>query len=276
MLTFFILVGMLASAAMAHPAVGIVRDSDGNIFYSDTANVWRIDPHGAKSIVVPNVHTHELWLDSAGNLYGEHLWYTGNATHKWAHRVWKLDRNGRLTDAIPARSGLREDYRDFFFARDHNGNMYWLEKTSSVIVFKRAPDGPVQTLAHLALSEPGWLSATPDGDVLIANGAALYRINAAGKVKVLSSTLSLSAERYAVMGAWKDGAGNIYAAVYGDSQVKKIDPAGHISVVSTSASSWAPTGGCSAPDGALWVLETSKANAQRVRHITSDGKEQIF
>ena len=75
MLTLFILVGMLASAAMAHPAVGIVRDSDGNIFYSDTANVWRIDPHGAKSIAVPNVHTHELWLDSAGNLYGEHLWY---------------------------------------------------------------------------------------------------------------------------------------------------------------------------------------------------------
>jgi sugar lactone lactonase YvrE len=93
---------------------------------------------------------------------------------------------------------------------------------------------------------------------------------------MLSSALSTSQERYAIMGAWKDAAGNIYAAVYGDSQVKKIDPAGRITTVATSASSWAPTGGCSAPDGSLWVLETSKTNAQRVRHITSDGKEQIF
>src|SRR5260221_11330317 len=90
MLTLFMLIGVLAALTLAHPAVGIVRDSDGNVFYSDTANVWRIDAHGAKLIVVRNVHTHELWLDSSGYLYGEHLWYEGDATHKWAHRVWKL------------------------------------------------------------------------------------------------------------------------------------------------------------------------------------------
>jgi streptogramin lyase len=232
-----LLAGLLAPAALAHPAVGIVRDNDGNIFYSDTANVWRIDPHGAKAIVVPNVHT----------------------------------------DAITARSGLREAYRDFFFTRDRNGNMYWLEKTSPVTIFRRSPGGPVQTLAQVTLHDPGWLSATADGDVLIADGPALYRINAAGKVQKLSSTLSdSSAERYAIMGAWKDSTGNIYVAVYGDSQVKKIDPSGRISTALTSAFSWSPTGGCSAPDGSLWVLENSKTNVQRVRHIAPDGKEQIF
>ena len=147
----------MPAAARAHPAVGIVRDRDGNIFYSDTARVWRINPQGVKSVAVDNVHTHELWLDAEGNLYGEHLWYEGGATHKWAHRVWKLARNGTLSDLIPARSGLREDYRDFFFARDRNGVMYWVEKGPPVekdrpaTIHKRVPGGPAQLMAEISL-----------------------------------------------------------------------------------------------------------------------------
>ena len=146
---------LMPAAARAHPAVGIVRDRDGNIFYSDTARVWRINPQGVKSIAVDNVHTHELWLDAEGNLYGEHLWYEGGATHKWAHRVWKLARNGTLSDLIPARSGLREDYRDFFFARDRNGVMYWVEKgppdgKGLATIHKRVSGGPAKLLAEIS------------------------------------------------------------------------------------------------------------------------------
>ena len=101
-------------------------------------------------------------------------------------------------------------------------------------------------------------------------------MNAAGRVQIVSSSLSESRERYAIMGAWKDNAGNIYVADYGSSAVKKIDAAGHVSTVAASASSWAPTGGLSAPDGSLWFLENSKSNVQRVRHVGPGGKEKIF
>ena len=112
----------------AHPGIGIVRDSKGNVFFTDLKHVWKLTPGGTKSIAVHDVHTHELWIDTDDNLYGEHLWYEGDATGKWGHRVWKLAPNGTLTDIIPSRRGFRDDYRDFFFVRDKYGAMYWADR----------------------------------------------------------------------------------------------------------------------------------------------------
>jgi hypothetical protein len=73
----------LAGRATAHPAAGVVVDAKGNACYSDLERVWRVAPDGRKQVVVSGVHTHELSLDAAGNLYGEHLWYEGEKTDKW-------------------------------------------------------------------------------------------------------------------------------------------------------------------------------------------------
>jgi len=88
----------LVSAAplAAHPGVGIVMDRRGNVFYTDLKQVWKITPDGRKTVAVPEVHSHELCLDERGNLYGEHLWYEGEATNKWGHRVWRLGTDGAL------------------------------------------------------------------------------------------------------------------------------------------------------------------------------------
>src|SRR5688572_4814074 len=78
----------------AHPAIGIVIDRSGNIYYSDLTHVWRVAPNGAKAIVVPNVHSHELYLDDQGNLYGEHVWYEGEKIDRWGHYVWRRNAAG--------------------------------------------------------------------------------------------------------------------------------------------------------------------------------------
>jgi hypothetical protein len=44
----------------AHPGIGIVKDSKGNIYYTDLAKVWKVTASGEKSVVVDRVHTHEL------------------------------------------------------------------------------------------------------------------------------------------------------------------------------------------------------------------------
>src|SRR6185436_13543018 len=97
-----VMVAAAATAAGAHPGVGIVEDSAGNVYYTDLAQVWRISPSGAKSIVVSGVHTHELSIDAHDTLYGEHLWYDGDATKKWGHRVWKRIKDGAVSDVFPA------------------------------------------------------------------------------------------------------------------------------------------------------------------------------
>src|SRR5262245_59205077 len=78
----------LAAPALAHPGVGIVINSKGTVFYTDLVQVWRIATDGNRSVAVPNVHTHELYIDAHDNLYGEHLWYEGPSTNRWGHRVW--------------------------------------------------------------------------------------------------------------------------------------------------------------------------------------------
>ena len=98
--------------AGAHPGVGIVVDSRGNVFYTDLKNVWRVAPDGGRSIAVANVHSHELYLDAADNLYGEHLWYDGEKSNRWGHRVWRRSPDGQVTDIIKARpTGFSVDQR---------------------------------------------------------------------------------------------------------------------------------------------------------------------
>ena len=48
------------AAEIAHPAIGIVIDRQGAVFFSDTEHVWRVGPEGTKSIAVRDVDTHEL------------------------------------------------------------------------------------------------------------------------------------------------------------------------------------------------------------------------
>ena len=71
------------AAASAHPGVGIVQDSRGNVYFTDLRQVWKVAPDGKTTVAVAEVHTHELCLDADDNLYGEHLWYEGDATKKW-------------------------------------------------------------------------------------------------------------------------------------------------------------------------------------------------
>jgi hypothetical protein len=80
LVVFFLLLALPLRWAEAHPGVGIVRDRHGNVFYTDLMHVWRITPAGHKSIVVRDVHTHELAVDSLGNLYGEDNRYLGART----------------------------------------------------------------------------------------------------------------------------------------------------------------------------------------------------
>src|SRR5262245_5755134 len=127
-----------AGMANAHPGVGIVQDQRGNVYFTDLKQVWKIAPDGKKSIAVPNVHTHELCLDADDNLYGEHLWYEGDATKKWGHRVWRLAPDGTVKDIEPARVGFLSDDS---LVRDRAGNRYWITTNDTKLIKKRSPDG---------------------------------------------------------------------------------------------------------------------------------------
>jgi len=259
--------------AQGHPGVGIVEDASGNIFYTDLKQVWKITPSGEKTVAVPGVHTHELCLDGDGNLYGEHLWYEGDATKKWGHRLWRLHKDGTLSDVFPAREGFLNDYS---FVRDGNGNMYWVDFHDRKRINKRTPDGKIATHATAEFRDPRWMTARPDGTLLLIDRGDLVRVTHEGKVATIAAKLSEHkpppsrvSDRHYHMGLWTDAKGSVYVAVAGEKLVLRVEANGSTSVAGRSPDGWAPSGGMFSKDGALWLLEYDRSNAVRARRITS-------
>jgi hypothetical protein len=262
-----------AAAVRAHPGIGIVQDRDGNIFYTDLKQVWKSAPDGQKSIVVPNVHTHELCLDADDNLYGEHLWYEGDATKKWGHRVWRLTKVGQLSDVIPAREGFLNDYS---FVRDRGGNMYWSDIHDKTVIRRRSPDGKVITHAKADFEDVRWMTATPDGILYLIDRGNLRCVWPDGKVTTVAARPSeqhpppaSAAQRHYHMGLWTDDKGSVYVAVAGERLVLKVESDGKSSVAARSPPGWSPAGGMLAKDGSLWLLEYDSSNAVRIRRVES-------
>ena len=254
--------------ALAHPGVGIVIDSRGNVYYTDLEQVWKIDAAGRKTIAVPNVHTHELAVDAADNLYGEHLWYEGERINKWGHRVWRRSPDGRVVNVIPPREGYRLEYS---FVRDRAGTMYWADRGRSEIR-KRAGTGPIVTIAHGQFREIRWMNVTPDGVVYLVDWHDLVRVDGGIRtiVRDLATTNMLRPDlggRHVLFGIWFDRPGNIYVADFAHREVKRVTSQGRVSVAATSTFPWGPTGGVFAPNGDLWLLEYSIENRARARRI---------
>lgn len=248
----------------AHPGTGIVKDKKGNIFYSDLAQVWKISPDGRKTVAVPNVHTHELYMDSADNLYGEHLWYNGDRLNTWGHYVWKLKSNGRIEKILGPKPGFLEQYS---FVRDEAGNMYWVERWQISRIKKKSPNGRISTLAEGKWGEIRWMYATPGGSVYFTNWHNLYKMDRTGSVSVLATDINNNNNQHDLYGIWSDKQENIYIAIMGSKMIKKITPQGSVSVVLQNAGNWTPTGGVFDNNGNLWVLENSNTNEVRVRKV---------
>lgn len=141
---------------------------------------------------------------------------------------------------------------------DSKGNVFYTDLKQ---VWKISPDGTVYLTDLYDL-----VRVTPDGKVgTIARGLASWN------VKRL-----VEPDRNAVMGLWTDRQGDLYAAVYADRVVKKIQQDGRVTSVVHSGPPWAPTGGMIAPNGDLWILECSVTNAVRVRRISPSGQAMDF
>ncbi len=266
------------AAAPAHPAVSVVRDAAGHVYYSDIARVWRVAPDGAHTVFVPDVHTHELAVDSAGRLLGEHLWYDPGRSEPWRHYLWRATPDGRKERLTPDTAGFR---RDHGFALDARDRPHWVERSAEhgATVLRRESDGRVTTVARIpALRNVRWYTCSPDGTVYLVNDNDLFRVAPGGQVNRLARDLAGpdAAERdHAVMGLWADDTGTVHAAVPALGAVKRITPDGNVAVVDRSTPPWRPSGVLAEPGGALWVLEYEPGNAMRLRHVRPDGSARV-
>jgi hypothetical protein len=264
---------LLSSSLVAHPGIGIVKDSRGNIYYTDLFRVWKITADGNKTAVVSNVHTHELFMDANDDLYGEHLWYNGEQADTWGHYAWCLLNTGKLDTVIKPTAGFLTDYS---FVRDGGGNMYWVQRFTTTKFKKKTPDGRIMIIGEGKFKHVKWLYATTNGTIYFADLTDLYKL-ADGKFTLLAkglhertSVFEYASLKHNVYGIWTDKYENIYVAIHGGQVVKKITQTGEISNVVYTSGTWRPDNGIFDDAGNLWLLESNAANEVRVRKIEQE------
>jgi hypothetical protein len=279
LLPVFILI--LGTSAISHPGIGIVMDSKGDVFYTDLKHIWKIDTKGTRSVAVSNVHSHEIYLDENDNLFGEHLWYEGEAPNKWGHYVWRRSPQGKVETVIPPTEGFLKNYS---FVRDGHDHMFWADRDNACQkIARKNPDGTISKLGDVCLNDIQWMTATADGDVYLIDRHDLVKMDAKGHLERIASNLQERKltqftvnDPHLAMGVWTDKKENVYVAIYGARKVKKISPDKKVSVAYETAMWWSPTGGLMAPNGDFWLLEYSQTNEARVERITAAGERTIY
>ena len=275
MRNFLLCLLMFPLISIAHPGIGIVQDSKGNIYYTDLEQVWKIAKNGSKSVAVKNVHTHELYIDAADNLFGEHLWYNGEKKDTWGHYIWCLKNNGSLDTVIKPTPGFLTNYS---FVRDKLGNMYWVERSAVSQFKKKYPDGKIEIIAQGKFKDIRWMHATANGVVYFVDYHDLYKLSSNGKYVVIAKDIArqsaasatLNSGRHSLFGIWTDKNNNIYIASYSGRVVKQISQTGEVKDLVYSIIPWGPTGGLFDEKGNLWVLEASVTNTVRVRKVLKE------
>jgi len=265
----------------AHPGVGIVETSRGAIYYTDLKQVWRISPDGAKTIAVPNVHTHELYLDENDNLFGEHLWYNGERLDTWGYYVWKLSAAGKLEKVIPDTEGFRETYS---FVRDHFGNMFWANRENSCQTLVRGDDnGHSERLGSGCFENIRWMHVMKDGTVVLVDFQDVKKVDKDGRVTLVGEKVankswlkSTRDNQHSVLGIWSDGTGSLYTAISSERLVKKFSADGKESTVFKTTFPWSPSGGVVDAQGRLWILECNITNNVRVERVNANGTITTF
>jgi len=262
---------LVSFSLKAHPGIGIVKDSKGNIYYTDLKQIWKVSADGNKKVVLSNVHSHELYIDEHDNLFGEHLWYNGEVKNTWGHYVWCLKSNGELIKDVEPTEGFLTNYS---FVRDSAGNMYWVERFTTSRIMKKNKTGEITKLIEGKFGFIGWLFTTRNGILYFTENNKLHRLLPKEKLETVAENIGSRSTDFTVMGhnynsygIWTDATDNIYVAMIDSKKVIRIGKDGNPETIVNSNSLWTVISGLFDDAGNMWVLENSATNDVRVRKI---------
>lgn len=294
---------LAAGAAHAHPAAGIVVDREGRVYFSDLVTVWRVDTQGNLSVFRPSKdhHTHELFLDETGNLYGTDNMYDP-ATKLNSIAVWRMTPAGEFKYLLEPTA---DPPRGLGMWRDRAGNTFAWERNDyrkrGAWLVRRSPDGKVTRLAgsnyghadgrgeKASFGLTHFTALGPDGAVYVTDESYVRRISPDGAVTTLAANLrneqtdkpkEKGAPSY-LSGISVDPQGFVYVANFSDKRVIKIAPDRKVETIFRSESSWSPNGVTWGGNGALYVMEYQATNDRppfhtRVRRLAPDGTSTVL
>ncbi len=297
---------ILTPVTPAHPAMGIVVDRKGQVYFSDLETIWKLDTNRKLTVFRPGVsgrHVHELTIDDQDNIYGEDISYE-SATKKWISDVWKMTPAGALTYIV---APTTDPPRAMTMWRDREGNTYFVDQNNHLkqrtLLLRRTPDGQVTTFAGGAyghrdgkgtdakFSSVGGMAFGSDGSLYLTDGISLRRVTMDGTVTTVASNLNVRTKEDKPMlfeglygslaGLTVNSNGVVYLADAGNRRLLKITPDGKVEVALRADPPFFPNGAFATPSGDVYVLEFGLTlpninSGPRVRKITPDGRNEVL
>lgn len=290
---------VFAGDASAHPGWGILLDRQGQIFFSDvqTNTVWRLNRERRLEAIVTDKHSHSLFRDEQGNLFGEHVSYD-NAGARWISSIWKLTPDGQLADLVPPTGSPPRGSGIFM---DRAGNIYSVHGGASeserAELLKRSPDGQITVIAGGPRGHADGNGAQarfnyvigmawgPDGSLYATDGGCARKITMDGTVTTIGDNPLAGvprSEHPRLLGIAVDSNDNVYVADYDYGCVRQIAREGAVKTLLDSGFYWSPSGVTAVGDD-LYVLEHQPESAvavlaalnigpyMRVRKLSADG-----
>lgn len=247
-----LLILLAARPASAHPAWGIVVDPQGRVVFSEvtTNSIWRVEKDGELVRLVTGRHSHDLFQDEHGALYGEHVIYDRG---RWLRSNWRLDPSGRFEtpSALP----------------------------SDVVRAQRISENLAAVNARV------W---GPGGELYVTDGQAARRIDRDGRVTTLGGDPLAGVshgEHPRLLGFAVTPTRTLLVADADHGVVREIAPGFDVVELFRSGPLWSPAGVTVAPDGDVYVLESRPENLlmllerigpwARVRKWKGDGLETV-
>lgn len=275
----FLFCMLVGTNSIAHPGSGIVVDTNGQIYFTDTGKgVWKIDNNG-KLIFLPTSKFHWMSIDAAGHFAG-----SSKKFGEYFERV--TPQNNKPTLIMCS---------DFPLVVGKDGNIYYANtRAGSGKIIRRTPGGKESIFISNKIFESiSGIAVGPDGSLYIseasdANANTIRKITMNGTMSAIATFVGKSKKDLPLettpsycRGLAVDSTGNIYVAATGSRSLLKISPAGVISNILEEASPWTPTG-VTVFHGEVYILEWHDVTAEnlevrsayipRVRRVGSDGK----
>lgn len=294
-----VILPVLAGEASAHPAWGLLLDRQGQIYFSDvqTNAVWKLDRELRLERVLAGKHSHSLFMDGAGDLFGEHVYYD-SAGARWISSIWKLSPDGELTDLMAPTSVPPRGSGIFM---DREGNIYSVQggasESARVELLRRSPDGRITLIAggerghadgngaQARFKSVIGMAWGPDGSLYLTDGSCVRRVALDGAVATIGGDPLAGlrrGEHPRLLGLAIDSRENIYVADYDYRCVQRITAQGAVDTILTDGFYWSPSGVAAVGDD-VYVLEhqpetvvavLSALNVgpySRVRKLSRDG-----
>lgn len=296
---FLVIICLFAADAFAHPGWGIIVDRNGEIYFGDveTNTIWKFNRERRLVTIATGKHSHSLYMDEAGNLFGEHVYYHDSGAH-WISSIWKLTPDGRLIDVVPPTSGPPKGSGVFM---DRAGNIYSVQGGASASdraeLLRRSPDGTVTVLAGGERGHADGKGAEAkfkyaigmawgrDGALYVTDASCVRRVASDGTVVTIGGDPLAGAARSEnprLLGLAVDLHENVFVADYDYQCVRRISSDGAVDTLLTSGFFWSPSGVTINGDD-LYVFENQPESVVgilgalgigpyvRIRRLSADG-----